>query len=126
MQKAIAIQKYKEASPLFSQPLVFSLLLLAVFFFQIGCGTFLNTYHISDYHPKALSSSSGKKMITSEESRLVFMGLNFNTKYVDKAFHRLQAQCLGRRISGIHTRYSTTDRLLFWIYTIHIRGYCHS
>ena len=102
------------------------LFLLWVLLFQTGCGTFLNIYHVSGYHSKALSSSSNKKMIISEENQFVFMWMRFDNAYVDKAFRKLQAQCPNQHISGIHTRHSTKDRILFWIHTIRIEGYCHS
>ena len=94
--------------------------------FQGACATFLNGYHISDYHSKALSTSSPKKVVASERTQLVFMGLRFNSKYVDEAFSDLERKCPNQRISGIHTRYTTKSMILFWTHKIFIRGYCHS
>ena len=113
------MQKYRN-------PFFFSLFLFYSLL-QLGCAsTFLNTYHISEYAPKALSTSSLKKKVVSERSQFVFMWFNFNNDYVDKAFYELQKKCPGQRISGIHTRYSTKTHFFFWTNKVIMRGYCHS
>jgi hypothetical protein len=70
---------------------------------------------------KQLESS----VIDIEVEQLVILGLAFDTKYVDQAYHLLLEQCTGE-VSAVNTQYSTSHGFLHWTNKIRMRAVCKS
>ena len=79
-------------------------------FFLGGCTHTLHQYHVSDVEP----SNSDYKSISAYSEQFVVMGFVTDTDYVNHAFSKLQKKCPSGRVTGIHTRYSTSHGFFSW------------
>ena len=87
-----------------------------------ACTYSVHVNHTSDYRlDKPLSAH---RVVESEGSQFVIMGLVGQTDYVNKAFEVLQKKCPAGSITGIQTRYSSSHGFLSWTNVIQMKGYC--
>ena len=98
-----------------------TLLTLATLFLS-GCTHALHQYHVSDVEP--YSKKSKKTRVTATGEQFVVMGFVTETDYVNTAFADLQRKCESGRITGIHTRYSTSHGFFSWTNTVRMTGIC--
>jgi hypothetical protein len=62
--------------------------------------------------------------VKSSAEQFVIMGFITQTDYVNQAFHSLEEQCPGKRVTGINTRYSTSHGFLSWHNKVQMTGLC--
>lgn len=89
-----------------------------------GCAHSIHEVHVSDFRP--YKSASQGRFVTARGEQFVILGITDNTRYVDDAYHRLIANCLGGEISGITTQYSTSLGFFSWTNKILMQGLCTS
>ena len=98
--------------------------LSAIFLLSLGgCTHSVHQYHVSDVVRFSQSSTDHKRVSASSE-QFVVMGFVHDTDYVNRAFSKLQEQCPSGRVTGIHTRYSTSHGFFSWTNTVKMTGIC--
>jgi hypothetical protein len=63
-------------------------------------------------------------LVSSEVSKLIFLGFNFNNDFLDEAPKKLLDSCPGGKIKGIVTRYETVSYVLFFRFVVKAQGFC--
>ena len=87
-----------------------------------GCTHSVHQYHVSSIKPSSRKSQS--KKIQAEAEQFVILGMTKETNYVNNAFLDLQKKCLNGRVTGIHTRFSTSHSFFSWTNKIKMTGSC--
>ena len=100
-----------------SIPLYTTLLLLLT-----GCAYSLHQYHVGDLEP--FNRKSDYKRISVYSEQFVVMGLVTDTRYINRAFLKLQEKCPRGKVTGIHTRYSTGHGFFSWTNKVKMTGTC--
>ena len=88
----------------------------------MGCTHALHQYHAGDLEP--FDAKSDFQRVWAESEQFVFMGFVTETNYADEAFAQLQSKCPSGKITGIHTRYSTSHGFFSWTNRIRMTGFC--
>jgi hypothetical protein len=89
---------------------------------MIHCMSSLHQFHSSDpLQPQSLDS---QRKIIAEAEQFVFLGLVFDTKYIDNAIQNLYSQCEKGSIDRIDSVFKTKLGFLSWKNQILLTGYC--
>ena len=89
---------------------------------MIQCMSSLHQFHSSD--PLRPQSFDSQHKITAEAEQFVFLGLVFDTKFVDDGIQKLYSQCSNGSIERIDSVFKTKLGFLSWKNQILLTGYC--
>ena len=62
--------------------------------------------------------------ISTEVSKLIFLGLNFDNDFLNEVPKKLMDSCPGGKIKGIVTRFETVSYLIFFRFVVKAQGFC--
>jgi hypothetical protein len=90
--------------------------------FTMSCTHSVHQVHTSGFTP--YKSSKVGKPIQMRTEQFVIMGFTDNTDYVDQAYEGIQSRCVGGKIKGMTTQFSTSHGFFSWTNKILIQGQC--
>ena len=87
-----------------------------------SCSHSVHQVYLSDHNMKNVASSG--KSISVQTEQKVFMGITFDTNFVEMAKNKLEEKCKNGHIRNIFTRYSTSHGFFHWKNKIFMEGLC--
>ena len=81
--------------------------------------------HVKTVSLTSIPAARGQ-IVTAEGSRFMFLGISFNSDYIDETIGRLSEQCPSGKIDGVLTKLEVVDYFLFIVADERItaRGFC--
>ena len=99
-----------------------NILLPIVIYMFFGCTHSIHLVHTNSFDQSLVLGKP--KQIEAQSEQHVILWFAYNTNYVEEARELLQKQCLGGRIEGITTQFSTSHGFFSWRNKI-MKGLCY-
>jgi hypothetical protein len=101
-----------------------NILLSVVIYVFVSCTHSIHLVHTNSFDQS--QAVAAPKQIEAQSEQHVILWFVYDTGYVEEARELLQNQCLGGRIEGITTQFSTSHGFLSWRNKILMKGLCYS